>query len=252
MDESFTKLFASLITSSVWQLDDKTRLVWITLLAMKDRCGDVAASLPGLANLARVSIEDCQKALDRLEAPDPYSRNPANEGRRIVPILGGWRVLNHEHYRMRRDPEARRKQNREAQARYRERKPKVSQSKPISAYTDTDTDTENKNTTYSLAQAERLAAQLEALIRGRKPDFKRRGKWHIDIDLMIRRDGRDPEAVAAVIEWCQADDFWCNNILSGRNLREHFDRMDLQRRKAHPTQESAEARIVRMREKGLL
>lgn len=95
----YTKLFSSLVASSVWREDDKTRLVWITMLAMRNQRNEVDASLPGLADLARVSVEECEEALRKLSAPDKWSRNKANEGRRIEECAGGWRILNAEHYR---------------------------------------------------------------------------------------------------------------------------------------------------------
>ncbi len=68
---------------------------------MSDWHGRIEASIPGLANRARVPVEDCRTALDTFQSPDRDSRNPANEGRRIevLPEGGGWRLLNHEHYR---------------------------------------------------------------------------------------------------------------------------------------------------------
>jgi hypothetical protein len=45
-------------------------------LALSDRDGYVAGSLPGLADLARVSVEDCEKAIEKLQQPDKYSRSP--------------------------------------------------------------------------------------------------------------------------------------------------------------------------------
>lgn len=95
----FTKLFASIVTSSIWCEDDKTRLVWITMLALADQNGVVNAAVPGLANAARVSIEDCEAALTKFQSPDQYSRSKTNDGRRIEPIEGGWRLLNHGSYR---------------------------------------------------------------------------------------------------------------------------------------------------------
>lgn len=38
----------SLLTSAVWQKDDETRLVWITLIAMSNRNGAICASALGL------------------------------------------------------------------------------------------------------------------------------------------------------------------------------------------------------------
>ena len=66
----FTKLHESILDSTVWREADTTRLVWITMLAMVDARGVVDASVPGLADRARVSLQDCQHALDRLLSPD--------------------------------------------------------------------------------------------------------------------------------------------------------------------------------------
>jgi hypothetical protein len=96
---TFTPLWNTLITSSVWQTDKDTRLVWITLLAMKDSNGKVEGSVPGLANIAGVAVEECRRALQTLSDPDPDSRTKEHEGRRIKDVDGGWVVLNHEKYR---------------------------------------------------------------------------------------------------------------------------------------------------------
>src|SRR5262249_24620720 len=79
--------------------DDKTRIVWITLLALSDKDGYVAGSIPGLADLARVSIPECERALEKLQQPDKYSRSPEHDGRRIHAVEGGWLVLNRAKYR---------------------------------------------------------------------------------------------------------------------------------------------------------
>lgn len=103
---TFTKLFSSITASTIWAARDQTRIVWITMLAMADQHGRVWASIPGLANIARVSIEACETALEELLAPDKYSRTTEHEGRRIEPIDGGWRLLNHAKYRAIRDEES--------------------------------------------------------------------------------------------------------------------------------------------------
>ena len=95
----FTKLSASIITSSIWQEDHATRLVWITMLAMANPQGVVEASIPGLANIANVEVEECEQAIRKLLEPDVYSRTAEHEGRRIEAIEGGWRILNYEKYR---------------------------------------------------------------------------------------------------------------------------------------------------------
>jgi len=95
----WTKLFSSIVTSSIWCEDDPTLRVWIAMLALADADGVVEGSVPGFANLARVKVEQMRAAVDKLSAPDPDSRTPDHEGRRIEPIGGGWRILNYGQYR---------------------------------------------------------------------------------------------------------------------------------------------------------
>lgn len=99
MSRTFTKLFSSITASTVWCEPDRTRLVWITMLAMADHAGRVHGSIPGLAHMARVPLEDCETALHTFLSPDPYSRTPDHEGRRIETIDGGWRLLNYAKHR---------------------------------------------------------------------------------------------------------------------------------------------------------
>jgi hypothetical protein len=75
-------------------------------LAMADRNGRVWGSVPGLANRARVAVDATRKAIETFLAPDPDSRTPDFDGRRIEVIDGGWRLLNHEKYRAIRDEES--------------------------------------------------------------------------------------------------------------------------------------------------
>jgi len=117
----FTKLFSGLVHSTVWREEMHVKVVWITMLALADRSGNVLASLPGLADAARVSIEQCQDAISKLCAPDEYSRTQEHEGRRLEKVDGGWKLLNYLKYRNMRDEENRRQQVREAVSRYRDR-----------------------------------------------------------------------------------------------------------------------------------
>jgi hypothetical protein len=95
----YTKLFSTILASTVWREPNHVRIVWITLLAMADRDGVAEGSIPGVADFARVSIDDCRDALNRLADPDRDSRSQDFEGRRIEPIAGGWLLLNHAKYR---------------------------------------------------------------------------------------------------------------------------------------------------------
>lgn len=104
----YTKLFSSILASTIWREPNHVRLVWITLLALADKDGVCEASVPGLADLARVPINECEDALQRLSSADPYSRTSEHEGRRIEPIDGGWLLLNHSKYREKMNAEERR------------------------------------------------------------------------------------------------------------------------------------------------
>lgn len=134
----FTKLFTSITSSSIWNEDDKTRIVWITMLAIAEADGVVRASIGGLAHVARVTREDCEKALQILQSPDPDSRSPEHEGRRIQKVDGGFFLLNYGKYREARSEDERKAYMREYMRKYRkqtvnkgkQKLTKVSHSKP--------------------------------------------------------------------------------------------------------------------------
>jgi hypothetical protein len=96
---SYTKLFHSILDSSIWQESHQTRIVWVTMLAMADQHGEVQAAVPGLAKRAGVTLQEAEEAISTLSKPDKYSRTPDHEGRRIAKIDGGWEILNHAKYR---------------------------------------------------------------------------------------------------------------------------------------------------------
>ncbi|MDA1056058.1 MAG: hypothetical protein O3C40_37230 [Planctomycetota bacterium] len=115
----FTKLFSSILDSTIWQEAKETKLVWVTMLAMCDRIGEVHASIPGLAVRAGVSIAECEAALACLMSPDPYSRTKDHEGRRVKEIDQGWELLNHAKYRALLSAEERREYLRRKQQEHR-------------------------------------------------------------------------------------------------------------------------------------
>lgn len=118
----YTKLFQSILASSIWSEDDQTRIVWITLLAMADQHGEIHASIPGVARMASVPLAAAEAAIAKFLGPDPYSRTPDNEGRRIVAIDGGWLVVNHAKYRLMASKEDSKRKTAERVARHRDAK----------------------------------------------------------------------------------------------------------------------------------
>jgi hypothetical protein len=99
MTQDYCKLVSGIILSTIWREDDHTRILWITMLALKDREHQVLASVPGLASVANIPVESCRAGLAKLMSPDPDSRTKEHEGRRISETDGGWLILNGEKYR---------------------------------------------------------------------------------------------------------------------------------------------------------
>jgi hypothetical protein len=169
---SFTKLFSTITASTIWQEPDATRLVWITMLACADQNGYVGASIPGLASLARVSLEDCITALETLGQPDKYSRSKEFEGRRIIEADGGFVLLNYQKYREIRQADERREQVRQAVQRHREKAKgaatgnqdviKSNQCKPRKAQAEAEAEAEAGSKKESMSSGDDLAAAISA------------------------------------------------------------------------------------------
>ena len=92
------------------------------MLAMTDRDGYVAASVPGLAVQARVPIESVIIALESFSSPDQWSRTKDHDGRRIEEVDGGWKLLNYQKYRSTDDMEHVRQKTAERTKRWRQSK----------------------------------------------------------------------------------------------------------------------------------
>lgn len=119
----YNKLFTKILDSSIWLENTPTRLVWITMLAAMDEDGMCQfASVGNLAHRARITKEEAEEAVLRLESPDPDSSDPDNEGRRIERVPGGWIVLNASKYRDLVTREVAKEKTRVRVARHREKK----------------------------------------------------------------------------------------------------------------------------------
>src|SRR6185369_12217244 len=114
MNSGYTKLFGDLITSTIWREPNNCRVLWITMLAIKDKDHVCRATVPWLADTCKISIEECELYLKRFQEPDVHSRNKAHEGRRIAPHSEGWYILNGPYYQEKMAKEVRREQVRQA------------------------------------------------------------------------------------------------------------------------------------------
>lgn len=76
----------------------------------------------------------------------------------------------------------------------------------------------------------KLARYLFSKIKANYPSHKpltedQEQRWADNVRLMIKRDKRTPRQIYDVINWCQSDSFWRQNILSTAKLRKQFDNL---------------------------
>ena len=154
----YTKLFQSILASTIWDESNDTRIVWITLLAMADKYGRVEGSVPGLAVFARLPVPATRRALARLMAPDKDSRSKEQDGRRIMEIEGGWHLVNHAKYREKMGADERREYLKLKQREYRRKHPSTT----VNNVSDTDT----ASTHASPSPSPKASPSLEKRARG--------------------------------------------------------------------------------------
>ena len=127
----YGKLFAqmydgTLATKGPWQ----ALVTFQQLVILADKHGVVDMTAKVIATRTTIPLEIIQKGLKALSQPDPQSRTPAEEGRRIVRLSEnrdwGWRIVNYEHFRKIRSEEDRREYHRRY---YREKRSPSSQQK---------------------------------------------------------------------------------------------------------------------------
>lgn len=249
----YTKLFSSIVTSTIWREDLATKVVWVTLLALSDSSGVVEGSVPGLAHIAGVTLEECEMSLSKLSQPDKYSRTPDHEGCRIEAIDGGWFILNRAKYRDLIPDERRRERDRLRQQKHRavsrvtecdshglspqkekEEEKNQNPSSELKPSSDQARVTSQNETQQPSKEACRLAALLKSEILRNNSNHKitqaQERRWVITADRMLRIDNRTSDQIAEVIQWAQRDNFWMANILSMDTLRGKFDQLSLKMR----------------------
>lgn len=124
----FVKLFAQIFDSSIAE-NYELRHFFEDMLKLADIDGVVDMTPEAISRRINLPLEKVVVFLEELQKPDPKSRSPENEGRRIMPLDShrdwGWVITNYQHYRALRDEEARRAYFRDAKRKEREKKPKT-------------------------------------------------------------------------------------------------------------------------------
>jgi hypothetical protein len=220
-------------------------VIWITMLAMCDKNGEVAASIPGLAKTAGVSLEKTEIALQKFLSPDKYSRTKDHEGRRVEEIDGGWLLLNHAAYRAKRQEEHRKeyRANWMREKRELEREQKREQNEPPCTNTDTDTDTDTVKDSREYKFAQSMYQKiLESFPKAKKPNMS---TWAKTVERTCRIDDREIEELWRVFLWANSDDFWSANILSPETLRKKYDHLSAQMTRGRSNGKPTVAQIAR-------
>ena len=125
------------------------------MIVLCDADGIIDMTPQAIAARTSIPLEIIEKGMKILEAPDPYSRTPDQEGRRIELIDAhrpwGWHIVNHEKYMRMQDADMVRAQTRERVRKHRAMKDgrygndDVTDGNGQKRHTDTDTDI-NKDT----------------------------------------------------------------------------------------------------------
>ena len=242
----FGKLYASTYTGSMFGAGMAVFAVWGWILANADRDNNVEINPELVAAMLGGTVDEVEKSVEFLLAPDPRSRSQDADGRRLV-HLGGmvYEVVNRGQYRQQRDADERKRQNREAQARRRKKVSEGSSGNQPIKITDTDTDTDNRDQKPRpkmgrpkidpKPEAIEAAQYLYDAIKSHSPGFlgsmqpaaieRKLHGWAKDIDRAMRLDGLTADKAKIVIDEAHRspDPFWRSNLLSGAKLRKHAE-----------------------------
>jgi len=147
----YGKIFDSIYDSTLAE-DWRALITFQQFIVLCDADGVVDMTPHAISRRTGIPIEHIEKGIGILESPDPYSRTPDQEGRRIERLDNhrpwGWSIVNHAHYKGLQDAETVREQNRIRQNRKRLKDKEVRHgenvtdrdSHAMSRHTDIDTD----------------------------------------------------------------------------------------------------------------
>lgn len=110
----YTPVFGDIFTGSLYGRWPAAA-VWASLLPLMDKNGHLDMSLQAISGMTGWPMNLLEQGIQQLMEPDPYSRTPGHDGRRLIPIdperPWGWIAVNHGKYR-----EKARKQMHQAEA----------------------------------------------------------------------------------------------------------------------------------------
>lgn len=110
----FTQIYdGTLCTKGPWE----ALVTFQQLLVLADQDGVVDMTAQAIARRTTIPLDIIERGIAALLLPDPESRTPTEQGRRIVPLsegrAWGWLVVNYQHYRQLKREDDRRAYHRE-------------------------------------------------------------------------------------------------------------------------------------------
>lgn len=100
MSSEYLVLSSRILTGSLRTQPYHIRLAWPAILFHADRLAGLVHMTPvDLSTWAGITLNEAAEAIDVLQGPDPWSSNPAEEGRRLVAVPGAlheYRVVTWE------------------------------------------------------------------------------------------------------------------------------------------------------------
>lgn len=231
----YGKIFDSMYDSTLAE-DWRALVTFQQMIVLCDADGMIDMTPQALSRRTGIPIEHLEAGITILEDPDPYSRTPDQDGKRIELIdehrPWGWHIVNHEKYKNLVDADTIRAQTKERVRRHREKKRcngSVTQGNASKRHKDTDinkikskpSSSKNKFSTEDMEIAVMMDKKITEIIPNRKS--VNLDTWANEIRLMRQMDNRTVSEIIEVFNWANNDIFWKTNILSASKLRKQFD-----------------------------
>jgi hypothetical protein len=157
----YAKIFAqiydgSLCTQGPWE----ALVTFQQMLVLADQDGSVNMTAEAIARRTTIPLKIIAKGVAALLLPDPKSRNPTEEGRRIIPLSEGrdwgWCVVNYTHYRQLMREQDRREYQRKYWIEKRSTKARTTSSTPLKPLNTTQATQPNQPIAEAYANAEAM------------------------------------------------------------------------------------------------
>jgi hypothetical protein len=242
----YAKIFEQIYDGTLCSVGPWEALVTFQqLLILADADGCVDMTTNAISRRTTIPIEIIERGVSALLLPDPDSRSPGEEGKRIIHLSDdrswGWKIVNYAHYRNLRDEESRREYHRKY---WHKRKNNTQHDSTDSTDSTKNKQELNLGSKQDAKEKEKFktsprkfsdddevdARAMFAAIRQLNPNHKPPNfeKWADEIRLIRERDNRTREEIMRLFAWANADPFWQANILSPAKLREKWDVLTIQ------------------------